>query len=131
MQVDDDVNSNVCDVLTKKGGWKRLPRAKFAQGHTQGGTHILHFRKKFVVPVLLGNTIPRPDQSDEEYALHCRAMMVLFKPWQNLKSIKGDNENWTDAYEKENFPSNVLAIIKNMNVENKCKDAHDAHAALV
>ncbi|KAG1856611.1 hypothetical protein C8R48DRAFT_675009 [Suillus tomentosus] len=104
--VDDDVDNDV--------GQKMLPRAKFAQGHTQVATHILRLCKKFVVPVLLGNTIPRPDKSDKEYTLHCRALMLLFKPWRNLRDLKGE-------------PS----IIKNMDIENECKDARDAHATLV
>ncbi|KAG1856607.1 hypothetical protein C8R48DRAFT_608114, partial [Suillus tomentosus] len=108
-----------------------LPRAKFAQGHTQVATHILRLCKKFVVPVLLGNTIPRPDKSDKEYTLHCRALMLLFKPWRNLRDLKGDHVSWSDAYAKETFPSKILAIIKNMDIENECKDARDAHATLV
>ncbi|KAG1788113.1 uncharacterized protein HD556DRAFT_1245603, partial [Suillus plorans] len=107
-----------------------LPRAKFEPGHTQVSTHILRLRSKLVVPVLLGDSIPRPDQSDEEYELHGRAMMMLFKPWRNLKGLKGDNDNWATAFEKETFPPNLSVIIQNMNVENECKDARDAHAAV-
>ncbi|KAG2145269.1 hypothetical protein DEU56DRAFT_732367, partial [Suillus clintonianus] len=108
-----------------------LPRATFAPQHAQFSTHMLRLRSKKVVPLLLGDALPRPDQSEEENELHCRAMMLLFKPWREFSDLKSDVESWVDAFEKETFPSRLLAIIKNMNVENECKDARDAHAVLV
>ncbi|KAG1855299.1 hypothetical protein F4604DRAFT_1685781 [Suillus subluteus] len=84
--MENEAESDIDDIPSKKKGRAILPRAKFAQGHSQVAMHILRLRKKFVVP---------------------------------------------DAYEKETFPAKLLVIIKNMNVENECKDARDAHAVMV
>ncbi|KAG1727125.1 hypothetical protein EDB19DRAFT_1643201, partial [Suillus lakei] len=84
--------------------------------HAQFSTHILCLHGKAVIPLLLGDTIPCPDQSEEEYELHCRAMMLLFKPWQDLQDLKGDHHSWADVFEKEAFSPRLSAIIKNMNV---------------
>ncbi|KAG2133018.1 hypothetical protein DEU56DRAFT_739132, partial [Suillus clintonianus] len=110
---------------------RRLPRAQFLPQHTQFGTHILCLRNKPVIPVLLGNTLPRPDRTCEEYEEYCRAMLLLFKPWRILRELKGDGITWHEVFEREKFSPKLLAIIRNMNIENECKDARDAHAALV
>ncbi|KAG1732739.1 hypothetical protein EDB19DRAFT_1640108, partial [Suillus lakei] len=102
-----------------------LPRAKFTPQHAQFSTHILCLCRKTVIPLLLGDAIPRPDRSVEEKELHCRAMMLLFKPWQEFKDLKEDDNSWADAFEREAFSLRLLAIIRNMNVENECKDACD------
>jgi len=69
--VDDGEDSDVLDSASKKKGRKLLPRAKFAQGHAQFTTHILRLHSKLVIPVMIGDAIPCPDQSDEEYELYC------------------------------------------------------------
>jgi hypothetical protein len=63
--------------------------------------------------------------------MYCRAMLLLFKPWQFLESLKSEDDSWSEAFEKKSFLPKLIRIIKNMNVENECKDARDAHAILV
>lgn len=116
---------------SRKCGRKMLPRAKFVERHSQFGSHILQMREKYVIPVLLGDAIPWPDRSSECYERYCRAMMVLFKPWRDFETLKGENDSWTQAFEKESFPPAILSVISNMNIENECKDARDTHAAVV
>ncbi|KAG2127030.1 hypothetical protein BD769DRAFT_1318493, partial [Suillus cothurnatus] len=88
-------------------------------------------RGKFVVPVLLGNALPRPDGSDEEYEHYCRSMLLLFKPWRILRELKDNMSTWTEAFENETFAPDLQTIIGNVNVEHECKDARDAHAQTV
>ncbi|KAG1721601.1 hypothetical protein EDB19DRAFT_1598448, partial [Suillus lakei] len=88
-------------------------------------------RDKQVVPVLLGDAIPWPDRCSDSYENYCRAMMMLFKPWRDLKSLKGTSGTWSEAFEKETFPPMISSVIRNMNIENECKDARDTHAAAV
>ncbi|KAG2148942.1 hypothetical protein DEU56DRAFT_696604, partial [Suillus clintonianus] len=88
-------------------------------------------RRTPVVPVLLGDAIPRPDGAEEDYEKYCRCMMILFKPWRKLMSLKGDNMTWIESFEAETFSPMITAVIRNMNVEKECKDARDAHAILV
>ncbi|KAG2738982.1 hypothetical protein P692DRAFT_20667567, partial [Suillus brevipes Sb2] len=88
-------------------------------------------RSKSVVPVLLGDAIPHPDGAEEDYNKYCQCMMILFKPWRDLRSLKGGHITWIEAFEAETFSLPLKAIIRNMNVEKECKDARDAHAASV
>ncbi|KAG2155407.1 hypothetical protein DEU56DRAFT_696574, partial [Suillus clintonianus] len=88
-------------------------------------------RRNFVIPVLLGDALPRPNGSEEDYEKYCRCMMMLFKPWRDLRSLKGQHSTWTEAFQTETFSPIIAALIRNMNVENECKDARDKHAALV
>ncbi|KAG1798686.1 hypothetical protein EV424DRAFT_1352515 [Suillus variegatus] len=128
----EDSDSDIASVISpKKRGRKRLLRAKFAEQHSQYGSHRLHMRNKAVIPVLLGEAISGKDGGEKEYENYCRCMMILFKPWRNLRCLKGKYNMWIEAFESEVFPADVAAVIHNMNIEKECKDARDAHAALV
>ncbi|KAG1886348.1 uncharacterized protein F5891DRAFT_930619, partial [Suillus fuscotomentosus] len=85
-------------------------------------------RKVHVVPVLLGAAIPRPDGSTEEYETFCRAMLILFKPWRSFQELKNNDDTWAESFSRQHFAPGLHKIIQNMNVENECKDARDAHA---
>ncbi|KAG2136227.1 hypothetical protein BD769DRAFT_1385338 [Suillus cothurnatus] len=96
----EDSNSDIASViLLKKRGRKRL---------------LLCMRNKAVVPVLLGEAISGKDGGEKEYENYCCCMMILFKPWHNLKCLKGGYKTWMEAFEKK-----------------ECKEPRDAHAALV
>ncbi|KAG1769898.1 hypothetical protein EV702DRAFT_1202679 [Suillus placidus] len=68
-----DEDSIDCPDSGRKHGRRALPRAKFLPQHSQVDTHILRLRKKEVVPVLLGDAMPRLDRSEEEYEKYSRA----------------------------------------------------------
>ncbi|KAJ7086497.1 hypothetical protein C8R44DRAFT_650818, partial [Mycena epipterygia] len=100
------------------------------EGHDLSATHLCRFRRTPVVNVLLGDTLPRPDRSPAERERWARAMMIFFKPWRSLDDLKNLGETWADAYDSTEFTYQALQIIQNMNVENQCKDARDAHEVL-
>ncbi|KAG1851055.1 hypothetical protein DFJ58DRAFT_914589 [Suillus subalutaceus] len=75
--------------------------------------------------------IPRPDGSTEDYEIYCRAILLLFTPWHTFEELKNANDTWADTFERQTFALDLCKIIHNMHVENECKDARDAHAALV
>ncbi|KAJ7130145.1 hypothetical protein C8R44DRAFT_530274, partial [Mycena epipterygia] len=83
-----------------------------------------------VVPVLLGPTLPRPDRSDAEYDKWCRCMLLLFKPWRSMAELKGDHASWASAFDATEFSPASQLIMRNLNVENECKDARDEHDKL-
>lgn len=97
---DSDLDSE--DIALSCPIRKRLPRAQFMSAHSQFETHILHLRDKPVIPVLLGNAIPCPDQSPEEHEMYCRAMLLLFKPWRALQELKGEANSWCEALKASN-----------------------------
>ncbi|KAJ7215813.1 hypothetical protein GGX14DRAFT_562271 [Mycena pura] len=93
--------------------------------------HVTRMRAVPLVNVLLGEKIPRPDRGKAEHVKWCRAMLILFKPWRNLRDLKAVGQTWEEAYAATTFSTQTLKIMRNMNVENECKDARDTHAALV
>ncbi|KAG2108798.1 hypothetical protein BD769DRAFT_1392699 [Suillus cothurnatus] len=106
----EDSDSDIASViLLKKCGRKRLLRAKFAEQHSQYGSHRLCMHNKAVVPVLLGEAISGKDGGEKEYENYCRCMIILFKPWCNLKCLKGGYKTWMEAFESEVFPADVAA----------------------
>jgi Helitron helicase-like domain at N-terminus/PIF1-like helicase len=110
-------------------GKKAGIRGRFAStDHPLFDTHLVRLRGKehAYVPVLLGRALPRPDRSEEERELWCRAMLILFKPWRRLFDLKEKESSWSRAYDDFAFDPYCRRIINNMNVENECKDAKRA-----
>ena len=111
----------------RRSGRPEEPRALFRPEHPQYRTHLVRKRTLWVIPVLLGEKLPRPDRSDEERERWARAVLTLFKPWRHPTDLKGEFETWYEAYEQyePRISSEHLAIIHNMNVLSECKDARD------
>jgi hypothetical protein len=76
---------------------------------------------------LLDQALPIGDRSPQEWEQWCRAMMILLKPWRKPSDLKKQEETGTDVFDASDFHSSMLEVIKNMNVENKCKDAQDEY----
>ncbi|KZP32477.1 hypothetical protein FIBSPDRAFT_704486, partial [Athelia psychrophila] len=98
--------------------------------HPQIDTHVARQRDLNVVPVLLGNALPRPDTNGEAgHTRWCRAMLILFKPWRTSRDLKTADQSWDDAYIEWHVQcsSRVMNIISNTNLENECSDARDTH----
>lgn len=108
----------------KRRGRHALARGSYAKEHPQHKTHISRLRDYPVVPVLLGDSLPRPDRKDDKERW-CRAMLIIFKPWREVTDIKGGSRTWCEAFDKFKFSSEVWEVIKNMNVENECRDARE------
>ncbi|KAI0066314.1 hypothetical protein BV25DRAFT_1781055, partial [Artomyces pyxidatus] len=93
--------------------------------HPSFETHVSRLRRVDFVPVLLGPTLPRADRTLEERNAFCRAMLILFKPWRNLRDLKAEEESWSQAYDRVTFGDYVQNIIRNINVEHECRDARE------
>ncbi|KAI0740114.1 hypothetical protein C8Q76DRAFT_580390, partial [Earliella scabrosa] len=117
------------EATRSRRGRRLAARGSFSSAeHTQYRTHCVRKRGKWIVPVLLGDRIPRPGRSDEETDLWARMMLILFVPWRLPSDLKHSDESWTDAYERQKsvISSRHLQIIENMNVLSECRDARDA-----
>ncbi|KAI0684406.1 hypothetical protein C8Q76DRAFT_620384, partial [Earliella scabrosa] len=88
---------------------------------------MLRKRVVWVIPVILGDRIPRYDRSSEERERWARTMLVLFRPWRHPQDLKEPEESWHDAYERyqAQIPREHMDIIHNMNVLSECRDARD------
>ncbi|KAH7919434.1 hypothetical protein BV22DRAFT_1023020, partial [Leucogyrophana mollusca] len=93
--------------------------------HPQFETHRLKLRETFIVPVLLGDSIPRYDRSDAEREEWARAVLILFKPWRVAADLRREGISWFDSFEscRSSFPSYIWSTIKNINVLAECRDA--------
>ena len=102
-------------------------RAAFTPEHPQYGTHVIRKRTMWVIPVLLGEKLPRPDRSDEEREQWARAVLTLFIPWRHPFDLKEESETWNEAYERHAsaIAPEHLTIIHNMSVLSECRDARD------
>ena len=107
-------------------------RGYFLPDHPQHSTHMVRKRTSWVIPVVLGNRMPRPDRDEDERQLWARTVLTLFQPWRQPSDLKEIDEDWIDAYgrQKHCIAPEHMSIIHNMNVLSECKDARDkANAA--
>ncbi|KAI0745899.1 hypothetical protein C8Q76DRAFT_577991, partial [Earliella scabrosa] len=102
-------------------------RGKFIDGHPQCETHVLRKRVLWVVPVILGDRIPRRDRSEDEKELWARTMIMFFLPWRCPGDMRRATETWSEAYDRKEhlIKEGYKSIMENMNVLSECKDARD------
>lgn len=111
------------------GRGRRLEaRGDFKREHPQYNTHMIRRRTLWVIPVVLGDRIPRNDRSDEERDRWARTMLILFIPWRHPKDVKASGESWFDAFERQRhlLRERHWEIVRNMNVLSECRDAADS-----
>ena len=48
--------------------------------------------------------------------------MIIFKPWRTPINLKDADKTWTEMFNTTEFGSELTKVIKNMNVENECRD---------
>ena len=106
-------------------------RGEFLPNHPQSASHIVRKRTVWIVSVVLGNKMPRPNRSEDERLLWCRTVLTLFVPWRSPADLKSMSEDWIEAYDRmqQCIPQEHMAIINNMNVLSECKDARDKSSA--
>ncbi|KAH7906340.1 hypothetical protein BJ138DRAFT_993289, partial [Hygrophoropsis aurantiaca] len=95
--------------------------------HSQHHSHRCRLRSTTVVPVMLHNAFARPDRGDYEREIFCRSMLLLFKPWRELADIRGSFSSYVEAYDNFDMKPELKQLVRNMNVENECKDARDTY----
>lgn len=100
------------------------------KNHPQYNTHVLRCRRGRCVPVLLGDSFPRPDRGSEELELWGRNVLILFVPWRNLAELKGDHPDWLAAYyaSKSSIKDRYNRVVENLNVLTECRDARGAQS---
>ncbi|KAI9061814.1 hypothetical protein FKP32DRAFT_1555351, partial [Trametes sanguinea] len=118
------------DTVHSGRGRTREPRGRFSSDlHTQFRTHMLRRRVKWIVPVILGERIPRSDRDMAEHEMWARMMSILFVPWRSVTDLRQQDESWNAAFERHraSISEKHLEVIGNMNVLSECRDARDAH----
>ncbi len=102
-------------------------RGEFLPPHPQHATHLVRKRTVWVVPVILGNRLPRGDRGVEERELWARTVLILFVPWRTPADLRQARETWTQAYDRlqHTITSFHRTIIHNIGVLSECRDARD------
>ncbi|KAI0026816.1 hypothetical protein K488DRAFT_20162, partial [Vararia minispora EC-137] len=94
----------------------------FLSEHPQHATHVLCIRSVAHVPVLAGPHITRADRSEDERTSFHRSMLILFKPWREAEDLIPAGMTWTQAFCLTTFSPYLAKIIRNIHVENECRD---------
>ncbi|KAF8223203.1 hypothetical protein L208DRAFT_1518717 [Tricholoma matsutake] len=95
----------------------------YMRGHPLVDTHGAHWSKNIGVPDFVGGSLPCCDQGNCEY--YCSTMLTLFKPWRSGLDLKTKENSWDDAFESYQFLLCQLHVMRNMNLQYECLDAHD------
>ena len=120
------------ESASTRAGRPEESRGTFLIDHPHHDTHMVRKRTIWVIPVVLGNRMPRPDRDEDERQLWARTVLALFQPWRHPSDLKHREEDWIDAYDRQKhcIPPEHMNIIHNMSVLSECRDARDkANAA--
>ncbi|KAG6376680.1 hypothetical protein JVT61DRAFT_1688 [Boletus reticuloceps] len=86
-------------------------------------SHCITVRTHPVVPVIIGDALPKRNGDaihDKEYF---RYLLLLFKLWRSYEDLCSDGSSWKDAFEQSVFSSYCRSLISNMEVDAECRDA--------
>ena len=127
-QTDENLETLIVDT-ERRPYTRRLRRVFSNQSHPQYNTHELCLCNKFVVPVLIGESIPLPRSSDVQLEEFSHAMLLLFRPWRKISSLIDGFSCWTEAFDVFEFKDRLSQLIDNFTIELECKDSRDTHRA--
>jgi hypothetical protein len=95
----------------------------FLNKHAQSDMHLLRFRTVPLIPVILGPTIPKYDETNEKW---CQLMLILFKPWRKLNNLINNDELWQDAFANSIFDKHARQYMKNIELLCECRVSRDS-----
>lgn len=118
-------------MLPLRRGQEPSSREEFLEGHPQRDTHQIHMRRRLLVPVLLGPTIPaRGDLDQEVTEEYARTALTLFKPWRTLDDLLPMGSTWGEEYHRHEFNQRSKEVLDNMNCLHECRDAWNEYSRL-
>nr|VWO99644.1 AGC/PDK1 protein kinase [Ganoderma boninense] len=118
--------TGMTEKVTKSGENRRVSRRQ-----DDGSGAVSRGRPEeprvWVVPVVLGDKIPRPDRGVEERERWARTILTLFIPWRHPRDLRDEGQTWYAAYESRahHIKPDHMRIVHNMNVLTECKEARD------
>lgn len=80
-------------------GWPKELRGELSPEHPQYAMHMICRRTIWVIPVLLGEQMPRLDRGNDEWEKWVQSVPTLFIPWKHPADLKYESETWSNAYE--------------------------------
>ncbi|KAJ3548530.1 hypothetical protein NM688_g5285 [Phlebia brevispora] len=109
---------------------RRRPTYQFLSNHPECKRKHIRIRHpnelRIVVPI--GAALPRRDRAGV-FAKYCRLMLLLFKPWRQMKDLREEQQAWNEAFStfQRECSSEVQAIMNNMQILHECKDNGGDH----
>ncbi|KAF8122487.1 hypothetical protein EV363DRAFT_1102559, partial [Boletus edulis] len=94
-----------------------------SEEHPQMLSHTLKLRSRKVIPVILGDSLPKRDGTLDNDAQYYHYMLLLFRPWRHFDDILSHGESWSDAFERAHFSPYCQQLMANMVVDSECRDA--------
>ena len=96
--------------------------------HGRKAQHIRMRTWKHFVPVPIGPALPRRDRP-EIYSKYARLMLILFKPWRTEADLRGDADDWPEAFSEfvKSCEPKTRQILNNMQLLHECKDSNKSH----
>ena len=103
-----------CGFCKARSGSRQL--GNFLPEHPLYLTHCLSFRKRHVVPILIGPKIPDISNVVDKEILeaHARMALILFKPFRCIQmDLLHPFATWEDAFNEWELPPRVLSLLQN------------------
>ena len=121
---DEDIDSPVNSVGIRNGPYKLQVEHR---DHNRKVQRVRARRSKHFVPVPIGPALPRRDRP-EVYPKYARLMLILFKPWRTEADLRGDADDWFEAFSKfaESCTSETRKVLDNMQLLHECKDSNQS-----
>lgn len=105
----------------------RSTRTALQPDHPLFESHSAVIRMKPRTVLFYGSSIPLGVKGSSKYTEFARAMLILHKPWRSLQSLLGSTQDWTLAFEAEEFPTARRQVIRNCEDYYKAQDAARKH----
>lgn len=79
----------------------RNTRVPYLENHPRSDSTVRIIRDKHhnVLPSIVGMYPPRSDDTDK-HQLYCASMLLLFRPWRHLETLKDDGTSWSDEFDE-------------------------------
>ena len=108
-------------------GRPRNTRVRYLSTHPKEGSfhRIIRSSGHRNLPNFLGKWFPRNDDP-ETYNFYCACMLVLLKPWRNLKDdLKSDTETWASSFEafRASASRKVRRMLSGIQYFHECESA--------
>ena len=111
------------EVTSATGAVNKVP---YLTTHPQEKTRVRVIRHKDhnSIVKLQGRRLPRSDRQ-EDRALYCASMMMLFTPWRQVGDIQRGSDDWEDAYRMfhNDASQDIRDMISNIQQRYRAEDA--------
>ena len=122
---DEGKGSDPCSTR----GRARNPRIPYQRSHWKFNkkTRVLRSDGHRNLPNIIGQWFPRRD-TVENYPYYCASMLMLLKPWRNLRTdLKDENASWESAFQdfvaNHDEEENVAFTLSNIQFFHECDSA--------